>query len=296
MRRLTCFVLLLLIFFTSPQIIAGNWFVQGDVELFYEYWPGVQPERGSLLLIHGLGGSTFSWRKISPQLAEAGYNVYAVDLPGFGRSPAKESLDLSRTGFASILWSFWSSQNPPKPLFLLGHSMGGGIALQMVGDDRENIEGLVLIAPALQEPEGGFWTYFLRFRPVRRIGGWIMGNFFLKEERVEEILSSAYRRKPTPEEFDAYYEPLAKPGALETLFKMTSDNRKSSVKPPDGVEEKTLLIWGERDDWVPPPTSEKDLEVFLNYKLEIIPGGGHLVMETHYEETIDLILNFLGGK
>ena len=295
MKRLILCVFIIF-FLTFPlQAEIGDWFVEGELELYFEYWPAASDVQGSLLLIHGLGGSTFSWRKISPALAEAGFNVYAVDLPAFGRSPGKEELDLSRAGYAEKMWSFWKEQKPAKPWYFFGHSMGGGVALQMLAQkEDEEIAGLVLVAPAIGHREASFWSNIFRLRPIRRLGGWIMESFFLNEDRVEETLFSAYGRAPTPEEFAAYYKPLARPGALEFIFKMTADNLKRPAKLPEQIEEKVLLIWGEEDTWVPPPAQE-ELKLFSSYELQIIPGGGHLIMETHWEEVIAHISSYLGG-
>ncbi len=296
MKKPILFVFLIFLLSFPLQAAMGDWFGEGELELYFEYWPAASDARGSLLLIHGLGGSTFSWRKISPALAEAGFEVYAVDLPAFGQSPGKEELDLSRAGYAEILWGFWKEQNPAKPWYVFGHSMGGGVALQMVEPKNgEEIAGLVLLAPAIGERETGFWFNVFRLRPIRKLGGWVMGSFFLNEDRVEEILFSAYGRPPTPEEFVAYYEPLARPGALEFLFKMTADNLKSQAKLPGKIEKEVLFIWGEEDTWVPPPADQDELKFFSSYELKIIPGGGHLVMETHWEETLEYILSYLGG-
>ncbi len=295
MKRVFVLTLIISLVFLSLPAGGENWFFDGELELYFEYHPAVSIPRGSLLFVHGLGGSTFSWRKTAPYLADAGYEVYAVDLPGFGKSPGADGLDLSRAGYARMLWGFWKEKSPPEPWYFIGHSMGGGVVVQMASMGKGEVEGLILVAPALQGQGGGFWANIFRWRPARKLGGWFMEKFFLNEERVEEILNSAYGREPTPEELSAYYEPLARPGALEFLFKMTADNRKARVEDPEIVREKTFFIWGEEDEWVPPPKDQKELEQFLSYELRTIPGGGHLVMETHWEETLGLILGFLGG-
>jgi pimeloyl-ACP methyl ester carboxylesterase len=59
---------------------------------------------GNILLIHGLGGSTFSFRNNAEALSSAGYNVIAVDLPAFGYSDRKRNIDHSQDNRARLLW------------------------------------------------------------------------------------------------------------------------------------------------------------------------------------------------
>jgi len=290
------FTLLFLNFYPGTAQAEGYWFQEEDLEIYYRYWPAVCQPRGSLLLIHGLGGSTFSWHVVAPPLARAGYEVYAIDLPGFGLSPAADTLDLSRGGYAAIAADFWQAVEPPAPHFLVGHSMGGGIVTQMVGEEYLEPEGLILLAPALQNGGGGSWTRIFGWRPVRQFGGWFMSTFFLSEKRVYSILESAYGREPSTLEFQAYYEPLLREGALATLLKMTADNRRSPAVLPEKIEIRTLFLWGADDTWVAPPCSVEELKTFSRYSLKIIPEGGHLIAETQGVQVLDHILHFLGGK
>ncbi len=293
---LMIFTVLILTFFPGPAQAEGYWYQEEDLEIYYRYWPAVCQPRGSLLLIHGLGGSTFSWHVIAPTLARAGYEVFAIDLPGFGRSPAADTLDLSRGGYAAIAADFWQVVEPPTPHFLVGHSMGGGIAAQIAVEECREMEGLILLAPSLGNGRGGFWTSIFGWSPVRQAGGWFMRTFFLTEKRVHSILESAYGREPSAREFQAYYEPLLQEGALATLLKMTADNRRSPAALPEKIEIRTLLLWGADDTWVAPPRSAEDLKPFSSYCLKIIPEGGHLIAETHGSQVLDYMLYFLGGE
>ncbi len=129
-------------------------FPRGDgTELAHRSWRGADP-RATLLLVHGLGDHSGRYRRPALQLAAAGVDVHALDLPGHGRSPGQRG-HVSR--FAELTHAvlalrrfLLTGEGAERPLFLYGHSMGGLIALRTVQQHPEmEWRGLALSAPAL---------------------------------------------------------------------------------------------------------------------------------------------------
>jgi pimeloyl-ACP methyl ester carboxylesterase len=96
-----------------------------------------------LLLIHGMGGSSSSWREVIPQLSTK-YRVLAPDLLGHGQSD-KPRGDYSLGAFAVWLRDFLDALGIPQAT-LIGHSLGGGIAMQFAHQHRDYCQRLVLIS------------------------------------------------------------------------------------------------------------------------------------------------------
>ena len=96
-----------------------------------------------LLLIHGMGGSSFSWRAVIPQLAKK-YRVIAPDLLGHGESD-KPRGDYSLGAFAVWLRDLLDALDIPKAT-VVGHSLGGGVAMQFAHQHRDYCQRLVLIS------------------------------------------------------------------------------------------------------------------------------------------------------
>ena len=113
--------------------------VVDDVNLHYRAWMPKKPVIGKILFVHGLGGSTFSWRYTVDTLQEAGHAVVTVDLPGFGYSDRTRGLDHSQTARARYLWALLEELDQTlmpdtdrNQLWnLVGHSMGGGTITAM---------------------------------------------------------------------------------------------------------------------------------------------------------------------
>jgi acylglycerol lipase len=124
----------------------------GGVELFWQGWLPPGDPRGVVLLCHGLGEHSGRYGNVVDALVPDGWAVYGVDHRGHGRSGGRRA-HLRR--YADWLADFdafrraINARHPGLPVFLLGHSMGGQIALAYALDHEADLAGLVLSAPAL---------------------------------------------------------------------------------------------------------------------------------------------------
>jgi pimeloyl-ACP methyl ester carboxylesterase len=108
------------------------------------------PEDGpAVVLVHGLGGSHLNWDLFAPLLDEHA-RVYALDLPGFGRSePGARKASVSAN--AAALHRFLA-EVVGEPAVLVGNSMGGMLSILATGEHPDAVTGLVLLDPAVPGP------------------------------------------------------------------------------------------------------------------------------------------------
>ena len=108
------------------------------------------PEDGpAVVLVHGLGGSHLNWDLFAPLLNEHA-RVYALDLPGFGRSePGARTASVSAN--AAALHRFLA-EVVGEPAVLVGNSMGGMLSILATGEHPDAVTGLVLLDPAVPGP------------------------------------------------------------------------------------------------------------------------------------------------
>lgn len=106
-----------------------------NVSFHYRVFEPMGAPKAKLLLLHGLGGSTFSFEEAAPKLSQQGILVLAVDLPGFGYSARTPDYDHSQAHRAKNVWQLLTqvdarldAQTAELPWHLAGHSMGGGTA------------------------------------------------------------------------------------------------------------------------------------------------------------------------
>jgi acylglycerol lipase len=123
----------------------------GDVELYWQAWLPPSP-RGVLLLCHGLGEHAGRYGNVVEAVVPDGWAVYGLDQRGHGLSGGRRA-HIER--YADLLTDFdvfrrtVVDRHPDLPVVLLGHSMGGQIALAYALDHQDDLAGLVLSAPAL---------------------------------------------------------------------------------------------------------------------------------------------------
>ncbi|MGF1492612.1 MAG: alpha/beta fold hydrolase [Microcoleaceae cyanobacterium] len=220
----------------------------------------VQGSGDPLVLIHGFGASIGHWRKNISALADAGYQVFAIDLLGFGGSD-KPAIDYSVELWAELLQDFWADQIQ-KPTVFIGNSIGALLSLVMAATYPESTDGAVLLNCAgglNHRPEE------LNF-PLR----WIMGTFtqlvtspwsgsfvfnqVRQKHRIRNTLRQVYGNKAaiTDELVDLLYTPSSDPGAQKVfaaILAAPAGPRPSELLPK--VKCPLLVIWGEADPWTP---------------------------------------------
>jgi len=100
-----------------------------------------------IVLVHGLGEHLGYWSENFGPLVAQGFRVVALDLPGFGRS-GKPRTEYGMAEQAGWLSAFLSAVAPETPAVVVGHSMGGQVAMRLALDAPELVRGLCLVAPA----------------------------------------------------------------------------------------------------------------------------------------------------
>lgn len=140
--------------YAAPAHGRARWIDAGGLRVHAVTWQGggdgAGPQPPPALLLHGLGGSTVYWELVGPRLAASlATRVTAVDLAGFGRTraePRAAELSANARLVASIL-------EREGPAVLVGHSMGGSLAVQVAAKRGALVRGLVLVTPALPQIE-----------------------------------------------------------------------------------------------------------------------------------------------
>jgi len=132
--------------------VEGRLVGVGGVELFWQGWPPDGEPRGVVLICHGLGEHSGRYGNVVEALVSFGWAVYGLDLRGHGRSGGRRAHVDRYADWLVDLDAFRrsvESRHPEAPVFLLGHSMGGQIALAYALEHQDGLRGLVLSAPAL---------------------------------------------------------------------------------------------------------------------------------------------------
>lgn len=275
-------------------------FETDGVRLHYRIWkPAEDHYKGNVLLVHGLGGSTFCWRKNTDALVQAGYLVLAVDLPGFGYSDRKSGIDHSQENRSLLLWNLLEQVNETLTAEakvdrwnLVGHSMGGGTVASMALANPGNTR-LVVLADGAVLTGGGSRGFLMEYPPARRWLEVLGRHLFFSRSQIGKFLSMAYGSAPTDADIEGYLEPLLLDGTEGSLVDMV----RSTTVMQEGAFQKLSVpvyaIWGEQDTWVPLEETEKLKIALPSIRIEVIQGAGHCPMETHSEIWNQLLIKAL---
>jgi pimeloyl-ACP methyl ester carboxylesterase len=242
-----------------------------------------------VIFLHGLLASMYTWRSNLAPVESAGFRVLAFDNRGFGSSD-KPAHGYSNADYARLLIAFMDSLHLPDAV-LVGHSMGGAIAAQCAITYPRRVRGLVLIDAA------GFGV---RAPMVLRVVGWpVVGSLasgLRSRWMTGRVLRSAYAdpSKVRPEDVDQYYAPVAESdfgralrGVLQEFRFDALAGRLANVQIP------ALVLWGERDDWIPARLGRALASELPRVAYLSVPNAGHALPEESPAEVSRLLIAFL---
>ncbi len=270
----------------------------------------------NILLVHGFGASKKHWRHNQDFLSKV-LNCYSIDLLGFGESSQPNALlDFEPHKKNSIKYSFdlWSNQVSTfclevikTPVYLIGNSIGGVIALKAAEILKDNCKGVILIDCAQRTMDDKRLSkndiLMNLLRPVlktlvrQRI---ISNTLFARAANpkvIQKILEKAYPsgKNIDKELINILYEPSQRKNSKEAFRGFI--NLFDDYLATDLFEQVNIpiqLIWGEKDPWESLNEAIEWKKKFKNIKrLDVIQGAGHCPHDEDPEKTNKFICEFL---
>lgn len=266
--------------------------------LHYRLWPATSSSDSLpwILLVHGFGGSTWSWEKNAPVLASSGFNVIAVDVPPFGYSGKDPDFNQSVDSRAGLIWKFLNSIRPGLQWHLVGHSMGGGIIQAMAILNPDQVGKVVFTDPALFSNLSVIdkkRRSLLNFKPIAWIAAGLGKAVMVRPKSIKKMLLSAYGQEPEPGDVEEYYKALSQKGFALALIRSTAESHVTIPIDGKAFNKPAIAIWGDQDTWVPLEQMKPLLDQLPTIKVIVIDGAGHLPMVTHPELFNNEVLRFL---
>jgi len=220
---------------------------------------GILPDRATLVLVHGAGGSSPTFLH-QVRALDRSLNILALDLPGHGNTPGP-GLD-TISAYANWVEQALSNSTIPS-YFLGGHSMGGAICQELAWRSSLPLKGLILISTGEELNVSPQILEGLLTKPdqtLTLINQWC----FPKNTDPLLIQQSVELMKQTP-------IPIITNDFIACNRFNRSENI-STITPP------TLIIVGEEDQMTPPAFSQGLNKKIFSSRLVVVPGAGHLVM------------------
>jgi pimeloyl-ACP methyl ester carboxylesterase len=284
----------------SPDDLADpdSRFIEVDnVRIHYKQFGTKEP---AIVLLHGFGASSYSWRNVLHPLSELGATL-AYDRPGFGlteRPTAKKwqtinpySLDSQAKLLIDLL-----DRLGIREAYLIGNSMGGVVAVHAALTYPERVKALILVDAALYLADSiPRWAQTLaRLPQIDRLGPLFARR--IAKVGGERLLVSSWhdKNKLTEDVWDGYMRVMKTENwdyglwqILRSRHKLNLTNRLHEINVP------TLIVTGDDDGVVPTIHSLRLAENIPNAQLAVIPDCGHLPQEERPDEFLKVVREFL---
>lgn len=195
----------------------------------------------TLVLVHGFWGNKDTWNRVIAEWDDT-YHIIAIDLPGHGESVSKKTLGYTITDQTERLSLFLEAKKI-KQFYLLGHSMGGAIALRYAANHKNNLKALILIdSMGMQQTksDGVMLVEKSDKNPLYDV---------CTEERLDTLLNYSMHKPP-------YIPDIIKDALLQDkcarrdLEKVIYEDMYKDVNLSDvvnSIDVPTLILWGEKD-------------------------------------------------
>jgi pimeloyl-ACP methyl ester carboxylesterase len=239
-----------------------------------------------VVLVHGFGGHTFSFRHTIPDLASE-YRVVAVDLLGFGYSERAESADYSLTAQANRVLRLMDRLGIERAA-VLGHSMGGEVAMRMAAMEPERVERLVLAASV-----SGDRIPTLPPTPLIKP---FLPAFARLTSRVMLRRAVAHPAYLTPEVREGYLAPMRIKGSMDGLYQIIRDGRQDEKIDFSRITQPVLVLWGEKEKLVPGVALRRIQERLPQAEVVYVEDAGHLLLEEQPDSSNAAIRGFLASS
>jgi magnesium chelatase accessory protein len=250
-------------------------------------------EGPALLLIHGTGAATHSWRFVLPLLAQR-FSVVAPDLPGHGFTQSPPPHRLSLPGMAADVWALLRKLDV-RPEIAVGHSAGAAILARMCVDERIAPRLLVAVNGAFM-PFGGVANHLLSplakllvLNPlVPRVFAWQASN----AGAVERLLANT--GSTIDQQGIALYRKLTRdPAHVAAALRMMANWKlEPLLHDLPRLATPLLLITAANDRSISPDVARQVREILPHAIIERLPGLGHLAHEEQPQLIAQLVMKY----
>jgi pimeloyl-ACP methyl ester carboxylesterase len=253
----------------EKNIILNNLLVH------YREWNNTGKSGGALVFLHGWRLDGTIWFPIITALLEkTRYNIYALDLPGFGKSQTPPS-DFSLDGYREIIKTF-AEKLELYNIVIVGHSFGGRIAIMCAAMYPDIFQKIVLVDSA-GIPD--------KTRKIRL------------KKRLVKIIKPIFRL-PLISQLRPFFSHLVgsddyrkAPEELRSVFLQVVNEDLTPLLPK--IRAKTLLVWGAQDDITPLSSAELMKQLIPDSRLVLIENAGHNSFLDQKEKFLEILIKFL---
>jgi len=274
--------------------LAPSQFVAIDGMLVHLRDQGPRDDPAPIVLLHGTSASLHTWEGWAAVLQDK-RRVISLDLPGFGLTGPFPDGDYRMSHYSAFLANVLEQLQVPRAV-VAGNSFGGQLAWQFALDYPQRVERLVLVDAAGYPRNATSMPIGFRLAQIPALAP-VMANV-LPRPMIEASIRNVYGDpdQVSDELIDRYYELTLRAGNRDALRQRfiqaeagQSYTRISELKMP------TLILWGGRDELIPPVNAERFKRDIKGSRLVLFDELGHVPQEEDPARTVAVLMGFLEG-
>lgn len=279
--------------FAETETNTDCYYEQGEYSIHYTVVPAEGEYKGRILFIHGFLYSGTTWNGVADIMSAEGYDCYLVDLPNFGYS-TRENKNTTLIAREELMVGLMESVAPLNEWIVAGHSMGGGVALNIACDHPE-LAGLMLYCPSETYMNG---NSIMTSLATSDFMGKMMDSIFKAVLSSDLIVKMAVYMTTGDWDYAKNYnarllaDPLMIEGTGTGMLYSSVNARNTDLDAISQIEIPTLLVWADGDSVISDAIKSNLNGALLNAETVTVEGS-HIVIETNPSEISAVTLAFL---
>ncbi len=267
-------------------------FEYGDYSIHYRTVPAEGEQRGRILMIHGFMCSTYSWRNLAADMSRRGYECVLVDLPDFGFS-TRETASTNVVPREEIITALMESIAPTDEWIIAGHSMGGGVAINIAAVNP--VKALLLYCPCPQPTFPAFLERIVKTKLVENMTDTFLRLGVRIDPLVRAVIFAATADYEFAKEYDlsGVTDPVFYDGFGKGICEMMYNVQPTDLEKAKNITAPVLLCQAEKDVILTSAQKTEINETFDFAEQHVLAGAGHQCIENRSAELSEITDGFL---
>ena len=278
---------------SADEAVTDGYYEEGEYSIHYTVVPAEGEFKGRIMFIHGFLYSGTTWNGMADIMSAEGYDCYLIDLPNFGYS-TRETAETQLIEREVLVTNFMKTVAPMNEWIVAGHSMGGGVAMNIACDYPE-IEALLLYCPCEIVTNGNSMLTSLASNSF--VSG-MMDTIFKMVLGSDLIVKAAVYMTTGDMEYAKNYDaslladPLMIPGTGAGMLLASANAQNTDMEALSAIDTPTLLVWANGDNVISADIVSEVTAALPEAELQNVDGS-HIVIETNPDTLAEISLTFL---
>lgn len=274
------------------EVVTDGYYEEGEYSIHYTVVPAQGEFKGRIMFLHGFLYSGTTWNGMAEIMSAEGYDCYLLDLPNFGYS-TRETAETQVIARETLVVNFMETIAPTEEWILAGHSMGGGVSMNIACEN--DLEALMLFCPSEISSAGNTMMASLA---TNSMISKMMDSIFKMVLSSELIVKAAVYMTTGDMEYAKSYDaslladPLMIPGTGSGMLLSSVNAKNTDMNALAEIDTPTLLVWANSDNVIG-SGMVSNISAALADKEIVNVDGSHIVIETAPDTLAQISLEFL---